>query len=956
MAKRRRVLSLGFGIGVAILLLAATTFYFSSLFLWKGTEHGSEQVQRTAERPLQIQIARKIQDRSFREAFEELEKEKSKTKLSAHEIAELDNRLVAGWLAVAQDEYDARHYVSARKQLEEIRACYPENDAIPKLTRLLEQRAKDLQAALDKGKAALANQNWTEALAIARAGREDFPEEPERFEDLRNRTVLVASARCDQQMSQANGRPWAQACDLFDKAYEMAKAFQAVDDSHELKLVLKTWVEYGRGRAAVEPGEARKVAGRILEKSKDDAEAKQLDELAQRLMQRQSKLGNVRESVEAFAAAVKTGRIGEAQKALSSLGNAMPDLPDELQSPLRARIGEMAKEVAAVAQSREATTAQVHDLLELYDKLTGPRSPEDFKRIPAYYQLALLQARSCEQLGKKAEALQRYDRLIQDREALGIGDDLDPVSYYSDVLKPAIQLGTAALSENPLRKPRLASYYALQGKLLLEYPSKDWSLAGQTPMREALDAFAQAIALSPNKSDPTMADYHARHGYVLLLLPAVDLKAVEKDWQSALQIDGNNAWARALKARYFQVLAQRDPRFSRPRIEHATQAIACYADAIHAVKDSDKEKTFLSHCRIQTSDLYTLRANDRPRGEKQQVRDDLKAAYEEAEKALRLTPESDLVLLALANAREGMAWSLLGAQPDLYPTAERAFQRAIRLREKNLDFKVGLARCYVKWAEDVPTEEKRFTDAEGLLAKVLQRNPRHLEANYWMGRVAWRREQKAQACAYFGKALHHATQGWVWLSAVDATVGHEYESWKPIFLAGLPEQGPYRAEDGPLLYQRCLLLHASRAFREADLKNEQPSLLADIEAAVPLVSLPQYQAALCTLAANALLDAMHLEEHVKQESAYRAKAIAYIRRALALDPNLPYKESWIRALAVQVEVFADEPTYPQRARAAAVKETLEHLRPALARVREEEREALKRLQASLENKLKELNP
>jgi hypothetical protein len=596
------------------------------------------------------------------------------------------------------------------------------------------------------------------------------------------------------------------------------------------------------------------------------------------------------------------------------------------------------------------------------DKATTALLKENHMPLPGekVYQLLLWNADSREKLGNRDKALESYHNLVKRQEHNSLGK-LDPVMFCQKVLEPAILLAKKALDEKKEYRPlqaQLARFYAAKGKLILDNPYKDWMFSRKAK-QEAVEVLNAAIDHHPDKQDRVMAEYHARRGFaVLAVSPSVsplDLQTIRGDWETALSLNDKEFWGWALKGHYFLIQAWKASRFSPESLKLAHQSIAAYEEAIKKAQGVPEVDRFLSFCHETCSIVYVYLANNRRGDNKDKdITDDLEKAKNHAERATKLNPESKRAWVALGNALEDLAWKTLGNQPQYYPEAIKAFKKVKEIPPVDLDADVAMARCAIKWAEDVQKEEK-LAEARKKLREVLQTEENHVEGNYWLGHLLWKEGNKAAAREAFAKAIADPTEGWKWLDSVGDTIGPTLEAWQPLFKVVLPaNRSDYREKHVPALYKRCVLRSRSAALLEADLAKANPQVLADADVVARLSKDPTIKANAHAIAAVARIQAANTYPEV--ERVYRRRAIDDLRQLLESNPDYPDAWQWMRTLANQLELCAAYRETKKPDRRTLYTEAIKQLDLAIQKATtDKDKESLRSYQRELEKKRGDLD-
>ncbi len=590
------------------------------------------------------------------------------------------------------------------------------------------------------------------------------------------------------------------------------------------------------------------------------------------------------------------------------------------------------------------------------EEATAVLLQEGVDKLGAQAYPTLLQNVRChEALGQKAGALERYEEILDRRADKKALFEVLPLDFYKDVVARAVGLGEGLLQEGPptaTLKARLAKIYAAKGKLIQDHPNEEWPF-GQDPQKEAAVTLAKAIQLYPRR-DRILADYYAWHGFALMAVAPIDLSAVGRDWSNALALDGKHLSGLALKGHHLYLQAELAPRFTDEAVKKANESIQTYREAIRRAEALQESDAFLSYCHRTCSSAYVILANNRTAEQRPQIKADLHQAEESAEKAIALNARSLLAWRALGNAREDLAWSRLGKQPEKYPKALAAFQQEIELRPAKAEGYVNLARCTLKWIEDDVQQQQKVSDARQLLDKALKRDPAHAEGNYYLGKLLLLSGQKPAALPAFAKALAHPQDGHKWVLPVQYEIKADGADWQALFESVLPKnRSDYRVEHVPVLLRRYQILESLPGFRDADLRKDQPVLLADLDAIARLEKDPVQRARAYSLAINTRGAASKLLKDKNKQAQYRDEILRDMRQMLRLDPNMPSAHQWAKYLFTQLEADAEEQTLPAK-RITLLEEAVEFADLAVKKAPVAEKAELQRLRSELAKKLRNL--
>jgi hypothetical protein len=607
--------------------------------------------------------------------------------------------------------------------------------------------------------------------------------------------------------------------------------------------------------------------------------------------------------------------------------------------------------------------------LDLTDELL--KDPEA-NGVKEPYQMALNNARTHLELGHNENALKRYEAITQWRgEHDKNSSAVDPIAYYKEVIAPALELGEKMVGDNKEQalQMRVAVFYGIKGKLLMDNRHiKTWSLP-QEPMREAVKAFDRALELHKPKG-PKRAEYVARHGYALLGLPPIDQVALAQDAEEATREDPEQpmGWAIMGQSLYYRAVLA-------PRVKSegfAKEAIAAYKTAIEKSEAKAKNEpsqhspAFLVYCYKTMSTILVLTANyhldPKSEGERNLVIEDLKAAEDAADKAKALFKDDDNAWLALANAQEDLAWSRLGnLSAEYYPKAEASFKKVISLRGSHPDPQVFLARCYVKWGRDVDSQRAvMFEKARKQLLPLIASHP---EANYWMGELSYLDGKKEDAYRYFAMAIKDPVRGQDLLRWTDRVIGDTWESWQPLFAQILPtDPKEYNAEHAGVLLKRCQLMmeKANEKRYFADLQNKNPGVITDLDALVELTKNPEYKRDIYSRAAIARLDWIGEdqkkdEQNKEQQAKYVRKIVEDVVKMLDLSSTFAGRAGWVNVLAAQTKKLAGDGQWPKEKRIRALEKSLEEIDKALPNAEGDDKVNMGKWKSDLQQILDELN-
>jgi serine/threonine protein kinase len=593
------------------------------------------------------------------------------------------------------------------------------------------------------------------------------------------------------------------------------------------------------------------------------------------------------------------------------------------------------------------------------ETVTTKLLPADPSKLPDdAYQLAVWNAKSREHLPEQRRgALDRYNEIIRWRMAKAKrADEIDAVPFEHDIVEPALTIGEELRKGNPRLDAPVARDYGIKGDLILDDPyNKEWNFSNGA-WREAALAFREALKCFPDKSAPEVAHYHAQLGWAMAGIAPLDLPAIQQEAKAALEIDKRELKGWSLQAYCAYLDAFRYPRLSEDLIKNLEESNRLYEAAIKQARGgSDAEKQFKSECHAYRSINFVHLANNRSLQLRKQIKADLENGENDARAAKDLTPKSDLAWGSLANIEEDLAWSYLGKEPSYYEKAEKAFKMWKELHPANLNASVGLARMYIRWAEDVPALKAKEDAAKTILQEVLQTDPQQVEANYWLGYYQWKHGDQNKGTQCFANALKHPTEGWNWLVGIDNVIrgrkpAGTLEDWTPVFNLVLKDTETYGPGYAPALYKRAeLVFYGPEDARSADLKTEKPQLIRDAEAAAKSAKNTNFKRNAYYLAALSHAFAVRFAvERGDKDGAldHREKVLANYRSLLKADPA-----AWPRAqeLAEFLEAYARQKTdYSVDQRNTYKNQAITWIKQAWSKAPEAERPRLKKILERIE--------
>jgi serine/threonine protein kinase len=397
------------------------------------------------------------------------------------------------------------------------------------------------------------------------------------------------------------------------------------------------------------------------------------------------------------------------------------------------------------------------------------RHAADLKGVE-FYRACILAARALNELNERRAAFEKLGMLISGRARFL--DDVGFDEFYLRALQPACKLGRE-IRDNDKLEPgsgpasRLATTFAQVGEAIFENARPGEKLpGGKNCCREAADCYADAITLysPPGARDRSLADYHAHRGMALNLIDRISLKDIEdigQDWRYAKEVDPKNPWALALEgcARQYDASYRLGP--DPKRFSEYEASLTAFDKAIELTSREPGQEKFHALCHKWACNVGVHYASDLGPGQGGKILEILTKAKGHGESATRLDANNEENWCALGNALEDLAWKKLGGKSELFQEAEKAFRRAHQLRKSYIYGAMALARCNIKWAEDVPAQKIRLQEARTVLENdVLAFRSKDAEANYWMGRLLLRTgNEREKAISYFTDAIAEPQQG-----------------------------------------------------------------------------------------------------------------------------------------------------------------------------------------------------
>jgi tetratricopeptide (TPR) repeat protein len=153
--------------------------------------------------------------------------------------------------------------------------------------------------------------------------------------------------------------------------------------------------------------------------------------------------------------------------------------------------------------------------------------------------------------------------------------------------------------------------------------------------------------------------------------------------------------------------------------------------------------------------------------------------------------------IALKESRDADAWALFGRallETKKVDEASAALQKAVDLGGKDPALRLDLAR--------IRMDKGDLDWAEALVKDIARKSPANAEAQYWLGRIALKRQQTQVAEEFFRKAHQLQPDHARYAEALARTL-HDKDEFKPA-LAVLSQAEPSLSPEGRLLFGECL--------------------------------------------------------------------------------------------------------------------------------------------------------
>lgn len=600
---------------------------------------------------------------------------------------------------------------------------------------------------------------------------------------------------------------------------------------------------------------------------------------------------------------------------------------------------------------------------------TTPTKPATQPR-PLTFEELLTKAR------EEADPAAAIDCYLQLYERIKSGQvTKEPTEIYDLVLMPALEHAQrlGEVKDDSLRG-KLAVLYAAKGRLLRENPYEGWRF-GRDVMLEAAEAYRQAIQVYPKRRDRTLAEYHTGHGIALTRvrgMPQAELlAALQADAQHAIDAapDYAGGWnlrgfalslqaSQALAALEFGTAIYRQPPRSFP-VELLNQAIEAYDQAVVKARAGVPDENLPVYYQNRSAALLLLGyCQTDPNARRLKF----EQAEADAQSATEIARNYDLGWQALGFAREALASKASRiALADRYETAMAAFRQQSDLRPGNVDAQFNLARCLARQAVDGVGGAGRRDEAVHALRAVLQDDPQHAEAHFWLGQLL-HADKPEEARTHFVAALQHPQQGSTLSARLAMTLSQQPAEVKQILSAVLPAKAEeWQARHVPLLLLRARaeaeLAVADTASRE--LSKAEPAAWLDAEAAFRLAAAEEHRAAARFWAAF-----VRFQQYLRfrTESQKRDQLVAWLKEVddklhdmLRRDDKcLGYFEA-VNMLTNVKFIFGTDRLSPVAERKKALEEAVRLARGAEDRASPAEKAGWRRIRQQLQEQLQKLD-
>lgn len=559
---------------------------------------------------------------------------------------------------------------------------------------------------------------------------------------------------------------------------------------------------------------------------------------------------------------------------------------------------------------------------------------------------SILQSSAAQHAERQPElAVQDYAELANLlRQEPGL-NEMPPLELYQRVIKPGLDLESRVDPRSREGQAALGQLHAAKGRLIWENPYETWPF-GESPYREAAKSYERAVAATP-KPNPLRAEYFTWQGLCLTRLGFDKLSP--EDWQQ-LEADAREAvtenpnypggWNLRGIVCYHQALRQ-------PTAEgvqtQAREAVEAYDKAIQLAKaagQGDENLFFYFNNRSVANVLLASYANKEERKQR------LEQARQDAEQATKLASESELAWSALGIALENLAWKGYDiGQTERYPEAEAAFSRQIQLRPAEADGHLNRGRLLAKWILDDGGPASKLPEAERDLNEGIRRDSAGgADGWFWLGRIRLKEEKLPDAVAAFENAVKPAAKSYANLSRIEPLLLPKHpKEMRQVLSAALPAD-----------VEQCQARHAGALLMRGNMvkehfKDELPAARADCDLAAKLAEQPSLKAAAYEAAAAVRFAQMRGTQQPAEFRKFRGEMIDALRSRLKVESPLPVWPA-ARSLATLLEAEATEETAVEKKK-SLLEEALAAMRVAIDKAPAEQRAALERTRRSLQETL-----
>ncbi len=339
-------------------------------------------------------------------------------------------------------------------------------------------------------------------------------------------------------------------------------------------------------------------------------------------------------------------------------------------------------------------------------------------------------------------ALESYARILQIAQDYEnqTGDAMEPHPLMRDVINPAREF-SARLQQtsDPTTRQKLAAVHGMYGELVARYSQHFLDLREQAKADLEL-----AMAL-----DSQSGSHPINLALVLMQMPSADYTRVRELTQQSLRLSNDKlnqmishringqAWLQGLTE--LTDIAQKR--------QHAENAIESLSRSVSLYEREFQNGTLQPRAAEQYVDSLVLRADafkDRANFlldfQGNGRRDALDKAIADARKAAEINDDrlQYRAWIALGNALEDSAW--IGKQSEDYLEASEVFKTALRIYDDptNVQNRIHLARCMIKWEID-GGQEGHLADAKAELEYLIEYanlDPTgQAKAHYWMSKI-----------------------------------------------------------------------------------------------------------------------------------------------------------------------------------------------------------------------------